>query len=282
MSIIRILALLMLLGTIQPNQVAANLSIPTAATLAWDTLMVETAEGVDVWLRINVVGAQINESVNLQYTYTTVANTAVADNDYVAAAAVAGSITGQSRTALIKIDIKRNQVYEPYEQFYVRLNANSANTVISGTPRLTVGIYRSRVFYSLLVNWQSCGDLQEPANNFATTAGELEANNIWCYSDFYAEAPNAHDYYLLKPTYNGVLTLKLVNTTLNHHDLQLYLYRHDGGITYTNIGQSTNPNQTDETLTVQVSANTTYLISVFWANSTGNAIPTYGLKAEIQ
>lgn len=282
MTIIRNLALIVLLAVMLPNSVEANPATPMAASLAWSSLRVETTEGVDVWLKIDVVGAQPNENVNLQYTYTTVENTATSENDYVPAIGVAGAITGQKRTALIKIDIKRNQVYEPYEQFYVRLNPNSSNTIISGAPRLTVGIYRSQIFYSLLVNWQSCEFLLEPANDFASTAGVLLINNIWCYGNFNGEAPNQHDYYLLKPTQNGTVTLTLVNTTINQHNLQLYLYKHNGGDSYVNIAQSINPDQLDESIVVQVSANTTYLISVFWANSTDSTIPTYTLKAEME
>ncbi|MFD3162970.1 hypothetical protein [Herpetosiphon sp. NSE202] len=265
-----------------PNASYAELKTPQAVTLAWDKVSVATAEGVDVWLRINVVGAAPSEEVNLKFIYQTVSQMATPNDDYVPTNwpdGTKGAITGLQRVAYIKIDILKNIYPEPIETFQVVLRSDSAATVISGPARATVTINPSRLMIPVVGHLESCIHVGEPANNAAASAGVIAPNGGWCNSNFRNEQLLAVDYYRLKPSSNGTITIQLENTTPDQHDLQLYLYYLAGNGQYAFYQQSTNSGQQAELITAPIAANTSYLISVYWESSSGSKVPSYQLKA---
>ncbi|XSG76127.1 hypothetical protein ACP8Y2_03830 [Herpetosiphon llansteffanensis] len=283
MRIISKSALFLFLLCCFPSASYADLKTPQAATLAWDTLAVATAEGVDVWLRINVVGAAPTEQVDLKYIYQTRSQQATLNDDYVPTNwpdGTKGTITGLRRVAYIKINILNNTYYEPIESFQVELRSDSAATVISGPARATIAIARSRIMNPAVGYLESCVHLGEPANNTATTAGVIAANGGWCTSDFKNEQLLAVDYYRLTPSRNGTITLRLENTTPDQHDLQLYLYYLASNGQYQFYQQSTNLSQQAELITAPVATNTDYLISVYWESANGAKVPTYRLRVD--
>ncbi|WP_110515005.1 hypothetical protein [Herpetosiphon llansteffanensis] len=266
-----------------PSASYADIKTPQAATLAWDTLSVATAEGVDVWLQINVVGAGTSEQVDLKYIYQTAGQMATPNDDYVPTNwpnGTKGAITGLQRVAYIRIQIINNTYTEPIETFQVVLRSDSAATVISGPARATVAINPSRLMIPVVGHLESCVHVGEPANNTATTAGMIALNGGWCSSDFKNEQLLAVDYYSLTPSRNGTITIQLENTTPDQHNLQLYLYYLAGNGQYQFYRQSTNSGQQAELITAPIAVNTSYLISVYWESASGAKLPTYRLKAD--
>lgn len=261
----------------------ARSETPQAVTLEWDQLTVATAEGIDVWLRINVVGAAPTEQVNLKFIYQTTGVQAIANEDYEPTPwpGIRGSITGTNREAYIKITIKRNTYPEPIEYFHVELRSDASNTVISGQARMYVYITRSRIMSPFVGILGSCLDATEPNNNFAASAGIIAANGGWCHGDFANESVRDVDYYQFMSIKNGTLSIQLENTTPNQHNLQLYLYYRNSNGIYQLYHQSINPGQQAETLSVPIAASTYYLISVYWESSSGSKIPTYRLSAAL-
>ncbi|MCA0350443.1 MAG: PPC domain-containing protein [Chloroflexi bacterium] len=281
MKFVRIVVLLLLIHGIMPAASYANPDVPQAATLEWDRLYVATSEGTDVWLRIKVVGAGPTEAVNLKFIYGTKAQSATPADDYAPIMANQGTITGLDRFALIRIDIYNNspQYWEPYETFQVELRSDAANTVISGQPRMTIGIIRSRIMNPVVGILESCIHVDEPQDNYPQSAGEINANGGWCNSDFIDEPARALDYYRITQTAGGKLDIRLENTTPDQHDLDLYLYYRDGEGNYLLYLRSTNAGQlADALLNAPIAGNTNYLIGVYWATSTGTKPPTYRLN----
>ncbi|KPL90576.1 hypothetical protein [Herpetosiphon geysericola] len=276
-------ALFLCLFCLFPSASYANLETPQAVTLAWDKVFVSTAEGIDVWLRINVVGAAPTEIVELKFIFQTASQLATANDDYVPTnwpSGTKGVITGLQRFAYVKIDILNNLYSEPIETFQVELRSDASGTVISGQARATVSIARSRLMNPVVGYLESCIHVGEPANNTATSAGVIAPNGGWCNSDFRNEQLLAVDYYRLKPSSNGTITIRLENTTRDQHDLQLYLYYLDGTGQYQFYQQSTNPDQQAEFITAPLAANSNYLISVYWERSSGSKVPSYRLNAD--
>ncbi|XSG76126.1 PPC domain-containing protein [Herpetosiphon llansteffanensis] len=279
MKFARILVLLLLIHGILPQASYANPDVPTAATLAWDKLFVSTAEGIDVWLRINVIGAAPTENVNLKFIYQTKGNQATANDDYVPTNwpdGTKGAISGTDRSAYVKIDILTNTYSEPIEQFQVELRSDSSSTVISGPARLTIAIARSRIMNPAVGTIESCIHVGESNNNFPVSSGEIAASGGWCNSDFSGETVRGIDYYRVTQSTTGKLTVRLENTTPDQHDLDLYLYYRDGNGQYQAYQQSINSNQLAEVITdAPIAANTNYLVGVYWASSSGSKVPTY-------
>ncbi|MBM7842891.1 PPC domain-containing protein [Herpetosiphon giganteus] len=283
MRIISKSALFLFLFCWFPSASYADIKTPQAATLAWDKVSVATAEGIDVWLRINVVGAAPSEEVNLRFIYQAFSQMATPNDDYVPTGwpnGTKGTITGLQRVAYIKIDILTNTYSEPIETFQVELRPDSAATVISGPARATIAIARSRIMNPAVGYLESCIHLGEPANNTATTAGVIAPNGGWCNSDFRNEQLLAVDYYRLTPSRNGTVTIRLENTTPDQHDLQLYIYYLAGNGQYQFYQQSTNSGQQAELIIAPISANTSYLISVYWESASGSKEPSYRLRAD--
>ncbi len=282
MKFARILILLLLIQGILPQASYANPDVPTAATLAWDKLYVSTAEGIDVWLRINVIGAGPTENVNLKFIYQTFSQQATYNDDYVPTnwpSGNKGAISGNDRVAYIKIDILNNTYYEPFETFQVELRSDSTSTVISGQARLTITIARSRIMNPVVGDIESCIHVGEPNNNFAVSAGEIAASGGWCTSDFSGEAAQQVDYYRITQSTAGKLTVRLENTTPDQHDLDLYLYYRDGTGQYKTYLQSINGGQQAEAIIdAPIAANTNYLIAAYWASSSGSKVPTYRIS----
>ncbi|MBM7842890.1 PPC domain-containing protein [Herpetosiphon giganteus] len=285
MKFARILILLLLIHGILPQASYASPDVPTAATLAWDRVFVSTAEGIDVWLRINVIGAGPTENVNLKFIYQTFGqqNSATPNDDYVPTNwpdGTKGAISGNNRVAYIKIDILNNTYSEPIEQFQVELRSDSSSTVISGPARVTIAIARSRTMNPAVGTIESCIHVVEPNNNFPTSAGEIAASGGWCNSNFSGEQIRDLDYYRITQSTTGRLTIRLENTTPDQHDLDLYLYYRNGSGQYETYLQSVNSGQQAETIIdAPIAANTNYLIGVYWASSSGSKVPTYRLNA---
>lgn len=280
MKFARILILLFLIHGILPQTSYASPDVPTAATLEWDRLYVATAEGIDVWLKIKVVGAAPTEEVNLKFIYQTKGQTATPWDDY-RGTETRGTISGTNRMALIRIDIydNSNDYDEPYETLQVELRSDASNTVISGQARMTIGIIRSRIMNPIVATLDSCIQVGEPNNNFAVSAGDIAASGGWCNSNFIGESAQALDYYRITQSTAGKLDIRLENTTPDQHDLDLYLYFRDGNGNYTLYQRSTNTGQSaDAILNAPIAANTNYLIAVYWANTTGSKDPTYRLS----
>ena len=278
MKFARILILLLLINGILPQASYANPDVPNAPSLAWDQVVLSTREGVDVWLRINVLGAGPTENVNLKFIYQTFGRQATPNDDYVPTAwpsGTKGTISGTDRVAYIKITIKYNDYYEPVEHFQVQLRSDSSSTTISGPDHATIYIARSRTLSPLAGIIESCVNGGEPNNNYADSAGQIAVNGGWCNTTFNNESVRAVDYYQVVESTNGTLNIRLENTTPDQHDLQLYVYYHAGANGYQLYLQSTNPNQQPETISAPIAANTKYLIAVYWATDTGDKIPTY-------
>ncbi|KPL90575.1 PPC domain-containing protein [Herpetosiphon geysericola] len=279
MKFARILILLLLIHGILPQASYASPDVPSAATLTWDKTFVSTAEGVDVWLRINVIGAGPTENVNLKFIYQTFGQQATPNDDYVPTNwrdGTKGAISGTDRFVYVKIDILNNSYYEPIETFQVELRSDSSSTVISGPARLTIAIARSRIMNPAVGTIESCINVGEPNNNFPVSSGEIAASGGWCNSNFSGEAARALDYYRVTQSTTGKLTIQLENTTPDQHDLDLYLYYRDGNGQYQAYKQSINSNQLAESIIdAPIAANTNYLIGVYWASSSGNKVPTY-------
>ena len=276
-------ALFLLLIYFLPMTSYANPATPHAVTLAWDQINVTTAEGVDVWLRINVLGAAPTELVDLKFVYQSFGQTATTPNDYDPTnwpSGTKGTITGLNRVAYIKMTIRRNDYYEPIEYFQVELRSDASNTVISGAARANVYIARSRLMNPLVWSLEACSNGGEPNNNFAPSAGSIALNGGWCNSDFNNETINAVDYYHVTSSRGGTITIQLENTTPDQHEFQLYLYYRDSTGVYQFYRQSINPGQQTELISAPIAANTGYLISVFFETDTGAKIPTYRLKAD--
>lgn len=279
MKFARILILLLLINGILPQATYASPDVPSAATLTWDKTFVSTAEGVDVWLRINVIGAGPTENVNLKFIYQTFGQQATPNDDYVPTNwrdGTKGAISGTDRFVYVKIDILNNSYYEPIETFQVELRSDSSSTVISGPARLTIAIARSRIMNPAVGTIESCINVGEPNNNFPVSSGEIAASGGWCNSNFSGEAVRALDYYRVTQSTTGKLTIQLENTTPDQHDLDLYLYYRDGNGQYQAYKQSINSNQLAESIIdAPIAANTNYLIGVYWASSSGSKVPTY-------
>ncbi|WP_287045386.1 hypothetical protein [Herpetosiphon sp.] len=259
----------------------ANPNVPTAATLAWSSTFASTAEGIDVWLRINVVGAAPTDNVNLSFIYQTFGQTAQASHDYEQTAwpnGTKGTITGNKRVAYIKINIKRNDYFEPTETFQVELRSDAANTVITGPARVMVTISRARLMNPIAGILESCLNGGEPNNDFPVSAGQIAINGGWCNTTFDKETVNAFDYYHLVQSTAGSITIRLENTTPDQHDIDLYLFYRDGQGDYQNYRQSINGNQQAEYIEAPLAAYTNYLIGVHWVSGSGSKIPTYRLS----
>lgn len=285
MKFARIFILLLLIHGILPQASYANPNTPNAATLAWDKIYVSTGEGIDVWLRINVVGAAPTEHVNLKFIYQTFGVQAIANEDYEPTPwpGIRGTISGTDRVAYIKITIKRNTNPEPVEYFHVELRSDASNTVISSQARMYVYIARSRIMNPVVGTLEPCVHVGEPNNDFAASAGEIAANGGWCNSNFNGETVRALDYYRVTQNANGTLVIRMENTTPNQHDLDLYLYYRDGNGQYQSYRESINGNQQAEYISAPIAGNTNYLIGVYWAiSTTNNVTPTYRLSVTYQ
>ncbi len=225
-----------------------------------DTLSVSTAEGVDIWLRINVVGASATENVNLKFIYQTFGQQATANDDFVPTTwptGTRGTISGLNRVAYIKLDILRNSYYEPFETFQVELRSDASGTVISGPARTSVTIARSRLMTPIVGIIEGCIEAGEPNNNYGSSASVIALNGGWCHGDFSDEAIQAVDYYGLTTTRSGTLTIQLENTTPDQHDLQLYVYYLDDNDNYQVYKQSINLGQQAEYISAPIAAGTT-------------------------
>ncbi len=257
---------------------------PQAVVVAWERTAVQTTEGVSVWLKVMVSGAQDTDSLNLNLRYQTVNGTAIASSDYTPTAGTgnAFTITGLRRYALINIGILKNAVAEPYEYFQVELRSETANVTVSGPVRATIGIYRGRLFAPVVGDLQPCINVGEPANNASTTAGAVALAGGWCESDFIGEVQENFDYYQFNLAVGGKVTIQLENLTPDQHDFNLYLYYRDGNGQFQPYVQSGNPGQTAELLSnVPIAAQTTYLINIVCAKKLARKPQSIGLRPPI-